>query len=56
MSEKTVVLVGTLDTKGAEYKYLRDRLVLGGVKTRRSSSPTSAVVRSRQRRASTSTL
>jgi uncharacterized protein (UPF0261 family) len=33
MSEKTVVLVGTLDTKGAEYKYLRDRLILGGVKT-----------------------
>jgi uncharacterized protein (UPF0261 family) len=33
MSEKTVVLVGTLDTKGAEYKYLRDRLALGGVKT-----------------------
>jgi uncharacterized protein (UPF0261 family) len=32
MSEKTVVLVGTLDTKGAEYRYLRDRLALGGVK------------------------
>src|SRR6202171_2518799 len=33
MSEKTVVLVGTLDTKGAEYQYMRDRLALGGVKT-----------------------
>ena len=33
MSEKTVVLVGTLDTKGAEYQYLRDRLKLSGVKT-----------------------
>ena len=33
MSQKTVVLVGTLDTKGAEYGYLRDRLILGGVKT-----------------------
>ena len=33
MSEKAVVLVGTLDTKGAEYKYLRDRLTLAGVKT-----------------------
>src|SRR5260221_3353143 len=33
MSQKTVVLVGTLDTKGAEYQYLRDRLKLSGVKT-----------------------
>src|SRR2546427_1767944 len=33
MSEKTVVLVGTLDTKGAEYQYLRDRLALADVKT-----------------------
>ncbi len=33
MSEKTVVLVGTLDTKGTEYQYLRDRLALAGVKT-----------------------
>src|SRR6202521_3745467 len=33
MSEKTVVLIGTLDTKGAEYQYLRDRLTLAGVKT-----------------------
>src|SRR5205807_6061021 len=32
MGEKTVVLVGTLDTKGAEYEYLRDRLKLSGVK------------------------
>src|ERR1700682_3816337 len=31
MSEKTVVLVGTLDTKGTEYQYLRDRLALAGV-------------------------
>src|ERR1700730_2032764 len=31
-SARTVVLVGTLDTKGAEYRYLRDRLALGGVK------------------------
>ncbi len=30
---KTVVLVGTLDTKGAEYLYLRDRLKLSGVTT-----------------------
>lgn len=29
---KTVVLVGTLDTKGAEYAYLRDRLALHGVR------------------------
>jgi uncharacterized protein (UPF0261 family) len=33
MTMKTVVLVGTLDTKGAEYQYLRDRLTLSGVKT-----------------------
>src|SRR5260370_6661564 len=33
MSEKTVVLVGTLDTKGAEYQYMRDRLALAGGKT-----------------------
>src|SRR3989475_3203871 len=33
MSQKTVVLVGTLDTKGAEYQYLCDRLKLSGVKT-----------------------
>src|ERR1700674_2734534 len=33
MSEKTVVLVGTLDTKGTEYQYIRDRLALAGVKT-----------------------
>jgi uncharacterized protein (UPF0261 family) len=30
---KTVLLVGTLDTKGAEYAYLRDRLRLHGVDT-----------------------
>ena len=28
---KTVLLVGTLDTKGAEYAYLRERLRLHGV-------------------------
>ena len=28
---KTVLLVGTLDTKGDEYAYLRDRLELAGV-------------------------
>lgn len=33
MSERTVVLVGTLDTKGDEYAYLRDRLRLHGVNT-----------------------
>jgi uncharacterized protein (UPF0261 family) len=33
VSEKTVVLVGTLDTKGDEYAYLRDRLALHGVRT-----------------------
>ena len=31
MSDHTVVLVGTLDTKGDEYAYLRDRLRLHGV-------------------------
>jgi uncharacterized protein (UPF0261 family) len=31
MSQKTVVLLGTLDTKGPEYDYLRDRLELAGV-------------------------
>ena len=30
---KTVVLVGTLDTKGAEYAFLRDRLHDHGVAT-----------------------
>jgi hypothetical protein len=30
---KTVLLVGTLDTKGAEYAYLRERLRLHGVDT-----------------------
>ncbi len=33
MSDRTVVLVGTLDTKGAEYAYLRDRLHAHGVGT-----------------------
>jgi uncharacterized protein (UPF0261 family) len=33
VSDKTVVLVGTLDTKGEEYAYLRDRLKLHGVRT-----------------------
>jgi uncharacterized protein (UPF0261 family) len=33
VSDKTVVLVGTLDTKGDEYAYLRDRLKLHGVRT-----------------------
>jgi uncharacterized protein (UPF0261 family) len=33
VSDKTVVLVGTLDTKGDEYAYLRDRLALHGVST-----------------------
>jgi uncharacterized protein (UPF0261 family) len=32
MSEKTVVLLGTLDTKGPEYEYLRERLELAGVR------------------------
>jgi uncharacterized protein (UPF0261 family) len=27
----TVLLIGTLDTKGEEYAYLRERLQLGGV-------------------------
>jgi uncharacterized protein (UPF0261 family) len=33
VSDRTVVLVGTLDTKGDEYAYLRDRLRLHGVNT-----------------------
>jgi uncharacterized protein (UPF0261 family) len=33
MSDRTVVLVGTLDTKGAEYAYMRDRLRSHGVGT-----------------------
>jgi uncharacterized protein (UPF0261 family) len=33
VSDTTVVLVGTLDTKGDEYAYLRDRLRLHGVAT-----------------------
>ena len=33
MAEKTVVLVGTLDTKGDEYGYLRERLEQAGVRT-----------------------
>src|SRR6476661_8111307 len=33
MSRPTVVLVGTLDTKGEEYAYLRDRLEQAGVAT-----------------------
>lgn len=33
MADKTVVLVGTLDTKGDEYGYLRDRLEQAGVHT-----------------------
>jgi len=33
VSDRTVVLVGTLDTKGDEYAYLRDRLKLHGVST-----------------------
>jgi uncharacterized protein (UPF0261 family) len=33
VSDRTVVLVGTLDTKGDEYGYLRDRLALHGVRT-----------------------
>src|SRR5260370_15978925 len=32
MSDKTVVLLGTLDTKGAEYQYLRERVELAGVR------------------------
>ena len=31
MADKTVVLVGTLDTKGREYAFLRDRLQAAGV-------------------------
>jgi uncharacterized protein (UPF0261 family) len=31
VAEKTVVLLGTLDTKGAEYAYLQERLALSGV-------------------------
>ena len=31
MSQRTVVLLGTLDTKGDEYQYLRERLQLAGV-------------------------
>jgi uncharacterized protein (UPF0261 family) len=31
MASKTIVLVGTLDTKGVEYAFLRERLRLGGV-------------------------
>jgi uncharacterized protein (UPF0261 family) len=33
MGDRTVVLVGTLDTKGDEYAYLRDRLTLHGANT-----------------------
>ena len=33
MPDKTVVLVGTLDTKGREYAFLRDRLHAAGVGT-----------------------
>ncbi len=33
MAEKTAVLIGTLDTKGDEYGYLRDRLERAGVRT-----------------------
>ena len=33
MADKTVVLVGTLDTKGREYAFLRDRLQAAGVAT-----------------------
>jgi uncharacterized protein (UPF0261 family) len=33
VSQPTVVLVGTLDTKGEEYAFLRDRLHLAGVDT-----------------------
>ena len=32
MRDRTVVLVGTLDTKGDEYAYLRDRLAMHGVR------------------------
>ena len=40
---KTVLLVGTLDTKGAEYAYLRDRLKLHGVDTILANGPSEAV-------------
>ena len=33
MAETTVVLVGTLDTKGREYAFLRERLQAAGVAT-----------------------
>ena len=33
MGDKTVVLIGTLDTKGDEYAFLRQRLELHGVRT-----------------------
>ncbi|NYJ04123.1 Tm-1-like ATP-binding domain-containing protein [Petropleomorpha daqingensis] len=33
MGTRTVVLVGTLDTKGEEYAFLRDRLAASGVET-----------------------
>ena len=33
MPETTVVLVGTLDTKGREYAFLRERLHAAGVGT-----------------------
>lgn len=33
VAARTVVLIGSLDTKGAEYAYLRDRLRLHGVQT-----------------------
>jgi uncharacterized protein (UPF0261 family) len=33
VSDRTVVLLGTLDTKGEEYAYLRERLTLHGVDT-----------------------
>jgi uncharacterized protein (UPF0261 family) len=32
VAEATVVLIGTLDTKGAEYAFLRERLALAGVR------------------------
>ena len=57
----TVVLLGTLDTKGAEYAFLRDRLREAGRRRRcsstpgihgsRGSRPTSRARRSRARRA-----
>ena len=61
---RTVLLVGTLDTKGDEYAYLRDRLRLAGVDVlvadvgtsgrRTAASPTSRARRSPRRPASTS--